>query len=193
MEWVQFPSSALGKDVGIMTHVLNNFVADGIYSSPMGFNFDTRHEDTFFIDGKTTFYNAPQKASQLLPQLEDRKKGYRHNQMFMVMGGDFQYMNAFQNYQFLDNMIDYMNTNYGDDYEFIYSTPSKYVDAVAAQNVTFPTRYEDMLPLVSNTDASSQDTWSGFFTSRALNKDKTRELSRLSHAASQLFSREMLS
>ena len=158
-----------------MTHILHNF-----YFHPDGLGFDTGESDTFFIDTKTAFYNAPQKASQLLPQLEDRKKGYRHNQMFMVMGGDFQYMNAFQNYQYMDNMIEYMNKNYGDDYEFIYSTPSKYVDAVAAQNVTFPTRYDDMLPLV----ADSLDTWSGFFTSRALNKDKTRETSRLSHAAS---------
>ena len=158
-------------------------MAKGMYASPSGFGFDTRKKDTFLIDSKSAVFNAPLKAAQLLPQLEDRKKGYRHNQMLMLMGGDFQYMNAFQNYQFMDNMIDYMNSHFGDDYEFIYSTPSKYVDAVAAQNVTFPTRYEDMLPLVADAHATT-DTWSGFFTSRALNKDKTRELSRLLHAAS---------
>ena len=89
----------------------------------------------------------------------------------------------------MDNMIEYMNKNYGDEYEFIYSTPSKYTDAVAKyKDVKFPTKYDDLLPLVSD----DSHAWTGFFTSRANNKDYVRKTSRLAHAASQLYAEEML-
>ena len=108
----------------------------------------------------------------------------------MVMGGDFQYMNAFQNYQFMDNMIGYMNKNYGDEYEFIYSTPSIYTRAVAKNNkdLQFPTKYDDLLPLFSDPG----NAWTGFFTSRANYKDYERKTSRLSHAAQQLYAEELV-
>jgi hypothetical protein len=55
-------------------------------------------------------------------------------------------MNAAQNFENMDNMISYMNENYSDKYNFIYSTPSQYVDAVAAYEVEWPTKYDDMFP-----------------------------------------------
>lgn len=30
--------------------------------------------------------------------------------------------------------------------KLIYSTPSKYVDSIAAENIKWPTKYDDMFP-----------------------------------------------
>ena len=46
----------------------------------------------------------------------------------------------------MDNMIEYMNANYGDKYLFKYSTPGTYVKALNDASVTWPTRYDDGFP-----------------------------------------------
>jgi len=50
--------------------------------------------------------------------------------LFVVFGDDFKYINAPWMYDSLDNLIKYMNKNYGDKYFFKYSTPSDYIDAL---------------------------------------------------------------
>jgi hypothetical protein len=65
-------------------------------------------------------------------------------------------------------LIDYWNTNIFDltNIELIYSTPSIYVDAVAAENIVWPTKYDDMFPYADHEAAY----WTGYFTSRANSK-----------------------
>jgi hypothetical protein len=50
------------------------------------------------------------------------------------MGADFHFQNAVQNFRSSDRLIKYYNANYGiqNNIELIYSTPSMYVDSVAA-------------------------------------------------------------
>jgi len=60
--------------------------------------------------------------------------------LFVVFGDDFKYMNAPWMYDSLDNMIKYMNENYGDKYLFKYSTPSDYIDAIQKYDVEWPTK-----------------------------------------------------
>lgn len=56
-------------------------------------------------------------------------------------------MNAFQNYENMDKMIEYMNANFGDKYIFKYSTPSEYVDAInGIKDRKWPTKYDDLMP-----------------------------------------------
>lgn len=88
----------------------------------------------------------------------------------------------------MDNMIEYMNENYGDEYLFKYSTPSIYVDALKAHDVTWPTKYDDMFPYSDGPDAF----WTGYFTSRANDKGYTRDASHNFHASTQLYSEKML-
>ena len=51
----------------------------------------------------------------------------------VVMGDDFAYLNAKEYFKSLDNMINYWNKNIKEqtNIELIYSTPSKYIDAIA--------------------------------------------------------------
>jgi len=39
-----------------------------------------------------------------------------------------------------------MNKHHGDEFHLKYSTPSEYVDAVKAYNVSWPTKYDDLMP-----------------------------------------------
>lgn len=61
-------------------------------------------------------------------------------------------MNAHQNFNFMDNMITYMNKHHSDKYIFKYSTPSDYVNALAKHDVKWPTKYDDLMPYGSNPD-----------------------------------------
>ena len=50
----------------------------------------------------------------------------------------------------MDNMINYMNENFGDKYFFQYSTPSIYIDAIKKYNIAWTTKYDDGFPYSDN-------------------------------------------
>jgi lysosomal alpha-mannosidase len=104
------------------------------------------------------------------------------------MGDDFRYMNAMQNFENMDAMISYMNENYGDKFNMFYSTPSIYVDALASHNATFPTKYDDMMPYADHPDAY----WTGYFSSRANDKEVIRRGSHNLDASHQLYARDVI-
>jgi hypothetical protein len=63
-------------------------------------------------------------AARMGSTIEQRASVYRTNDILMLFGDDFRYMNAQENYKQLDNMISWMNEKHGDKYKFVYSTPS---------------------------------------------------------------------
>lgn len=67
--------------------------------------------------------------------------------------------------------------------ELIYSTPQMYVDALAQEQLTWPTKYDDMFPYADH-DAAY---WTGYFTSRANAKKHMREASHTLHSSNKLF------
>lgn len=152
-------------------------------------SFDEADQDTFFIDESSDVFNAAENAQKIMDHLEDRASHYLSDDILVLLGDDFKYMNAFHNYRFMDNAIDYLNKHHSDKFNFKYSTPSVYVDAVKQQKkIEWPTKYDDMFPYFSEEDHS----WTGYFTSRANNKDYTRRTSRLLHASSQLYASKIL-
>jgi len=80
-------------------------------------------------------------------------------------------------------LIDYINENHGDKWHFKYSSPSDYIDALAAQKITWPTRYDDMMPY----STGGNDVWSGYFSSRPNLKSFVRTGSHVTHASNQLY------
>jgi hypothetical protein len=73
----------------------------------------------------------------------------------------------------MDKLIAAFNAVYAPNITLIYSTPSIYVDAIAALNISWTTKYDDMMPYAD--DANS--FWSGYFTSRSNDKEYTRRAS----------------
>lgn len=75
-------------------------------------------------------------------------------------------------------MIEYMNEHHGDQFEFKYSTPSIYIDALAAKNISWPTKTDDMMPYSDGPNAF----WTGYFSSRPDDKSSVRKFSSDVHA-----------
>jgi len=104
---------------------------------------------------------------------EERCAHYVTDECFVLFGDDFRYMNAMQNFESMDHMISYMNENFSDKYNFFYSTPSQYVDAIAAYDVEWPTKYDDGFPYSDAPDSY----WTGYFSSRPNDKEYIRRAS----------------
>ena len=58
-----------------------------------------------------------------------------------------------------------------------------YIDAVAAENITWPTKYDDIFPYADNEAAY----WTGYFTSRANDKKYIRDAGHTLYSSSKLF------
>jgi lysosomal alpha-mannosidase len=185
MEWIWMPNSeSLGSEVNLFTHAMYNQ-----YQSPNGLDFDMLNDyDPWVNDKNTDTFNGETYAQAIMKDIDDRAEHYLTDDIFVVFGGDFEYMNAFQNYASMDNMIAYMNENYGEKYHFRYSTPSDYVDAVAKHDVKWPTKYDDMFPYSDSPDSY----WTGYFSSRANDKEYIRRASSNFHSSSQLMSGKVL-
>lgn len=184
LEWVWFPNNAtLGGDVNIFTHYLWHH-----YSAPVGMGFDILDGDEPYINNADSEeFNAKSRAEDFMQHLDDRIAHYLTDDVFVLFGDDFRYMNAAQNYQSMDNMIAYMNKYHSDKYFFRYSTPSEYIDAQQKHNVAWPTKYDDMMPY---SDAPL-NFWTGYFTSRANDKGYIRTGGHQLHASSQLYAEKM--
>lgn len=185
MEFVWMPNpQSLGRDVNIFTHVLFNH-----YSAPPGFNFEIDSGDQQFIyNPKSKDDNSEARAQELLNHLDDRSSHYMTDDIFCLFGDDFEYKAAAWNYRNLDAMIEYMNMHHSDKYHFMYSTPTKYINALKKHKVTWPTKYDDMFPYgMGNTD-----WWTGYFTSRANAKGYIRRASSNLHSSSILYAQKML-
>ena len=79
-----------------------------------------------------------------------------------------------------NNDKDYDYKKEGDKYFFKYSTPSDYIDAIAAKNLTWKVKRDDGFPYSSAGD----DYWTGYFTSRPNAKSYIRRASANLYASS---------
>lgn len=140
-----------------------------------------------WINDKDEDFNADAESKKLLDYLDEFSSHYITDELFVPFGDDFRYMNAEQNFVNMDRMITYMNANYGDRYKFIYSTPSKWVDAVNKLNVKWPTKYDDMFPYSDCPDCY----WTSYFTSRPNSKGYIRRGSHNLHATTNLYAEKM--
>ena len=111
------------------------------------------------------------------------KGHYLGNHLMIPWGEDFAYGNAHMNFSSYDQLIPYFNDVY-DDITIMYSTPYMYIDAIKKQNLTYPTKYDDMFPYADQ----KNEYWSGYFSSRANSKRQVRLAQANLHASSKVFS-----
>lgn len=83
-------------------------------------------------------------------------------------------------YTNLDELIDLVNAD--GKINMFYSTPSAYVDAKNAENITWSVKTDDFFPYADGDHAY----WTGYFTSRPALKRYVRSSSALIQAAKQL-------
>ena len=70
----------------------------------------------------------------------------------------------------------------------LYSTPGMYMDAIKKQNAKYNVKENDIFPYADSTD----NYWTGYFTSRANSKKQTRDGQYNLHASNKLYSQKML-
>ena len=150
--------------------------------------FMTGDNDPWINNEDSPEYNAPQRAKDMMDRIDERAAHYRSSEIFAVFGEDFKYINAHWMFQQMDNMIEYMNANHGDKYIFKYSTPSEYIDAVHAHDLTWPAKTDDFFPY----GAGAHDYWTGYYTSRANAKAYVRRTSSAFTSASSLYALKMI-
>jgi hypothetical protein len=46
------------------------------------------------------------------------------------LGGDFSFINAYESFESTDRFIRYFNNRFGDEFQIMYSTPGRYLDAI---------------------------------------------------------------
>mgnify|MGYP000058564938 FL=1 len=186
MEFVWRPNESKDTEdpLQIFTHVLYNG-----YSNPPGMDFDIVAGDPLWVNDRSSLgFNADVKSQQLDQFLSEKAEHYVTDDMIVLFGQDFRFMDAEYYYQSMDAMIEYMNLNYANKYNFIYSTPSNYIDALVKHNVTWTTKYDDMFPYSDVPDGF----WSGYSTSRPNLKQQVRSLSSNFHASAQIYSLSVL-
>jgi len=85
----------------------------------------------------------------------------------------------------MDALIDYWNENVypQTNVELIYSTPRMYIDALKEEDLTWPTKYDDIFPYADD----AESFWTGYFTSRANDKKYFRDASHTLHSSNKLF------
>ena len=174
----------------IFTHVLQD-----MYWFPPQMGYDERDFtaswtfDPIVDDETLETFNADWKTAYLVGYSLHMQKHYRSHNMFIPWGEDFAYGNAFDDFGSGDALLRYFNKHFADlNIKIRYSTVNDYVDAVKAENITWPTKYDDMFPYADRLD----QYWTGYYTSRALAKAQVRFGSHNLHASEKLFTGKVL-
>ena len=118
----------------------------------------------------------------LVIKIKAMSKGYKHNNFLLLLGDDFTYMTKDFLFQRMETIMNYTNNTLIDNgkYNFFYSTPIKYFEAVERDlqmnNITLHTETDlDFFPYADKEYAY----WTGYFTSRPYLKGIARYLSNL--------------
>ena len=98
------------------------------------------NDDPFIVNKESPDFNADKRAIELSKLIDERAQNFITDEIFVVFGDDFKFVNALWYYEDLDKMINYMNENYSEKYHFKYSTPSDYIDALQKHNVEWPSK-----------------------------------------------------
>ena len=75
-------------------------------------------------------------------------KVWSEKNVFILLGGDFQYMKAEGNFHRADQLIQKINSHNTSDVYLTYSTPSCYLEAI--KNEKWTSRNGDFMPYVSS-------------------------------------------
>ncbi|KAJ7563275.1 hypothetical protein O6H91_03G104000 [Diphasiastrum complanatum] len=165
--------SLFGKILG---GVLNNR-----YSPPDGFEFDIQSAEPPIQDNPLLYdINVQEHVDSFVKFAVEQGKDFRTNHIMWTMGDDFTYENANTWFKQIDKLIHHVNKD--GRVNAFYSTPSIYVDANHAENVTWPLKLDDFFPYAD----CPHCYWTGYFTSRPTLKRYVRQLSAYLQVARQL-------
>ena len=167
MIWRGSPNN-LGAESDLFTGVLYYG-----YGPPPEMCYDIRCGADAVVDDPDLFtYNLDDKMNLFIKGAVDQAASYRSNNIMFTMGSDFQWESAHIWYYNLDVLIDNINQKFGDKVKVFYSTPTRYVEAVHAANLTWEVKTDDFFPYAD----CPYCYWTGYFTSRPALKGYVRDM-----------------
>ncbi|GBG61654.1 hypothetical protein CBR_g23169 [Chara braunii] len=176
MEVIWRGSKSLGATAQTFAGILHHH-----YDPPKGFNFEINSKDPPLQDDPELFdYNVQERVDLFVEKVLEQASQFRTNHVMLTMGEDFTYGNANTWFKQLDKLIHYVNLD--GRVNVFYSSPSSYVDAKNAANVSWPLKTDDYFPHAN----SPHSYWTGYFASRTALKGYVRSLSGYLQAARQL-------
>ena len=150
--------------------------------------YDT--DDVFQPDKTLSTFNADEKLIAFVNFVQGETERRKSSHILVPMGCDFAFQNAPTEFAALSKLIDYVNMHNTVNIKVQYSTPSDYVKAVRAEKVAWPVRYEDAM--VYAAQGTSDDFWTGYFSSRPTAKKQIKDASALMNAQEKMFTQRVI-
>ena len=178
----------LGSDAQVFFGLTGGY--RGNYGPPKGFDLDGYLSDEPFVKG----VNLDERVSEFIDSIMWQANRTRGNNIMLTMGSDFQYENAFENFERLDTLIhavnQYQQQGKIDEKKLgrfsgvhiFYSNPDMYTEAKFAEGIAWIVKEDDFFPYSDCDDCF----WTGYFTSRPNLKRLERVASSFLHAARQI-------
>lgn len=168
-----------GTDLGdesadMFTHVLHTH-----YSAPKGFDWEER--DTPKLSSASI---VEKRAAAYVAEIEKRSKAYATEHILVPFGDDFKFIAADTQFQNMDKIMASIKQRYP-QHKIMYSTLSEYFSAVRnTKGIAYPSFTGDFFPYADN----EQSYWTGYFTTRPLLKQASREIEATKRAAEVIYS-----
>lgn len=181
LEWIWEPFADNRGDASeIFTHTMFDH-----YYPPPGFCWATNtcpyYDEPVVDNPNLKTYNVEERTQTMLDWVMHMHEHYRSNHLLIPMGGDFFFKNAHKIFKNVDKLIETFNNRFT-NYQLVYSTPGKFMEAIKEADVTWPVKRTDMFPYADGEHAY----WTGYFTSRATAKGFVRDLARGSHSSHKM-------
>jgi lysosomal alpha-mannosidase len=178
LERVWLPSPSLGAAAATWQ---GNFIDNG---------YATTHElercDTEFRPSPSTCNRgfAAGDVANVFGNLLGRPATIRGNDLLILLGDDFAWPIADIYFDYVDGLVDALNSHPSGLFNASYATPESYVLAKLAAVPSFPATVGDFFPYAD--DAGGHNLWTGYFTSRPAFKGLVRDSSSYMQGARQL-------
>jgi len=164
LEWIWRASESLGEEAQVFAGQFWNG-----YGPPSGFDFNIGSNDPPVQDDpRLDDYNVDQRVDDFVKAAQEQAKIFQGEDLMWTMGSDFNYEAAHEWFTNLDKLIAAVNKD--GRVTARYSTPSEYVEAKHAANLTWTLKTDDIFPYADGPDAY----WTGYFTSRPALKQYVR-------------------
>lgn len=158
-------------------------VTPGNYCAPAFLN----EKGVMNLRDRINKYNVEKYADRFFAYATENKKSIKSNYMLQLLGCDYSWYQADHDYQNIERMVRYFNSNPEryPEASIYFVTPSEYFNYLSKSKTTFPVKIDDYYPYADN-DLSY---WVGYYTSKPIEKHVVKELGRLNQKLKSFASR----
>ncbi|EAL68302.1 hypothetical protein DDB_G0278259 [Dictyostelium discoideum AX4] len=191
------------QELSIFTHVLDHHYNSPYLIYPNASNPNQSLTTGFDFESDPT-QNPPinqsniyERAAVFVEIMQQRSQLYRHNNLLIPFGNDFRFQNASLEFDNMDKLITYINSNSSWGVTIQYATLNEYFEKV--ESIEPPVEYADIVGqdlfvytmcLASDYQAfnTCANWWSGYYTSYPLLKQTARDSDSLLRVGEMLYS-----